>query len=283
MTNLNDKINLAEKIIRGNYLNFNNQQTFLETSSIYPFTNEDITSYFHHLKQKTNVLTVIGSGDQILNSILAGTKNFTAFDISIFPEFYLYLKLASVIALDKEEYFTYYLSNDREELFHEDIYQKIEPYLPTDAQKFWQHLYLFNDGYDIYTSLLFRQEFNFKNKTITNNPYLQENNYEKLKSILQNNPLHIKTKTCNIINTFFKEPYDLINLSNICSYYFNHNNITELLLFLKTHFTLTDHGEIINYFYSIDPATQKILESLISPHGKVEEINKKKLLIYKKI
>lgn len=86
-----DPLELAELIVRGELINFSWKKPFEELSGIYRFTNEDITSYFHHLENKERVLTVIGSGSQILNGVLAGTRNFDCFDISIFPEYYLHL------------------------------------------------------------------------------------------------------------------------------------------------------------------------------------------------
>ena len=86
MEKFNDILRLAQLIVRGSYINFGSKDNFINTSSIYKFTNEDITSYFHHLENKENILSVIGSGNQILNSILAGAKNIDCFDISVFPE-----------------------------------------------------------------------------------------------------------------------------------------------------------------------------------------------------
>ena len=275
-------ITLAQKIVRGNYLNFDRKTTFLETSSIYRFTNEDITSYFHHLENKPEILTVIGSGNQILNSILAGTRNITCFDISIFPEYYLYLQLASIASLSKEDYLNYYLSNDREELFHEKYYDLIASNLPTQYQKFWNQLYLFDDGITIYDSLLFRQDFYSKEETIQNNPYLQDNNYQKLQQILKIEPLHLQTQVCNILEYSSPKAYDLINLSNILSYYFQENNLPQYKEFFEQHFSLKPNGKIISYFYQLSDKVIINLESLLYPHGKVENINQKKLLIYKK-
>lgn len=91
---MNDPLEIAQLIVSGSYINISNKEPFISTSAIYRFTNEDIKSYFHHLQNKQHVLTVIGSGCQILNGILAKTKYFDCFDISIFPEYYLYLQLA---------------------------------------------------------------------------------------------------------------------------------------------------------------------------------------------
>ena len=100
-------IPIAQRIVRGDYINFGGKP-FLETSAVYRFTNEDITSYYHHLKDKSKILTVIGSGDQVLNSILAGCRNIDCFDISVFPEYSLYLRIAGIMELSKKEFIDYY-------------------------------------------------------------------------------------------------------------------------------------------------------------------------------
>lgn len=89
---MKDPLELAQLIVRYCYVNISNHQPFQNISGIYKFTNENIASYFHHLENKKRVLTVIGSGAQVLNGILAGSDNFDCFDISIFPEYYLTCK-----------------------------------------------------------------------------------------------------------------------------------------------------------------------------------------------
>lgn len=281
MYSLNQTIQLAQRIVRGNYLNIDKAKTFIETSSIYRFTNENITAYFQHLHRKELILSVIGSGNQILNSILAGTRNIDCFDISIFPEFYLFLQLASIITLSKEEYFAYYLSNDREELFHDTFYEKIRENLPSSYQKFWDSLYLFDDGIDIYESMLFRQDFYQKEETIEANPFLQDRNYEKLKHILKTEPISIKTSVCNIVDTpYLQKEYNLVNLSNILFYYFNSPNSYKN--FFETNFKLHQNGEIIHYFYTLSNEITEQFENTLFPNGKIEIIHYSKLLVYKK-
>lgn len=281
MYQLNEKIQLAQRIVRGNYLNINKEKIFIETSSIYRFTNENITAYFHHLQNKKTILSVIGSGNQILNSLLAGTRHFDCFDISIFPEFYLFLQLASVIALSKEEYLTYYLSDDKNLLFHEDFYEKIRKNLPIPYQKFWDSLYSFDDGIDIYESMLFRHDFYKKEEVIDNNPFLQDKNYETLKQILKIEPISIKTNVCNITKTpYLQKEYNLVNLSNILFYYFN--DYKSYKNFFETNFKLYPNGEIIHYFYNLSNNKIEQFKKILFPNGTVENIKHNKLLIYKK-
>ena len=75
----------------------------------------------------------------------------------------------------------------------------------------------FDDGIEIGESLLFRQDFYTKKMAVSYNPYLQGDNYNKLKSILLNEGIKIKTSVLDITKTKFDDKYDLINLSNILS------------------------------------------------------------------
>lgn len=277
-----DPLELAQLIVRNEYINFSWKRPFEEHSAIYRFTNEDISSYFHHLENKKKVLTVIGSGSQIINGILAGTRNFDCFDISIFPEYYLHLQLASIQALSKEDYLKYHFSEDKEELFGDDFYDKISQKLNGKYKEFWDTLYMFDDGIDIYNSLLFRHDVCLKSFVLETNPYLQGNNYEKLKHILQTESITIIPTVTDITKTKFPNEYDLINLSNILSYYYKENELKEYISFLKSNFSLTENGEIINYFYDLKPETIKIGNELLKPNGYIENIGKKRLLVYKK-
>lgn len=274
-----DELILALKIVRGNYINFSSKDAFIETSAIYRFTNEDITSYYHHLQNKEKVLSVIGSGNQILNTILGGTKKLDCFDISIFSKYYLYLQIASIISLSKEDYINYFLSDDREILFSDSLYDIISNNLSGKYKQFWDTLYNFDDGIDIYNSLLFRHDMYLKKIEIERNPYLQDNNYEKLKTILKTDAIKINPITANIINTKFNKEYDLINLSNILSYYFDKK---EYIDYLKSNFYLTDDGEIINYFYHLSDKNKEEFQQFLNPNSYIEEIGNQKLLVYKK-
>lgn len=278
-----DALEIAQQIVSGSYINISKEKTFIETSAIYRFTNEDISSYFHHLENKEKVLTVIGSGCQILNGILAKTKYFDCFDISIFPEYYLYLQLASLQTLSKEDYLKYYFSSDRDEIFNDDLYEKIREKLKGKYKEFWDGLYMFYDGIDIYNSLLFRSDVCLKNDVIEKNPYLQENNYQKLKHILEIEEIKITPKVVDITKYKFDNVYDLINLSNILTYYFNGNSLDKLIKFLDENFNLTKKGEIINYIFNMEKEKTEKIEKLIKPNGYIEDIKDKKLLVYKKI
>lgn len=276
-----DPTTLAQLIVRGEHINFG-KSTFSEESGLYRFTNEDISSYFEHLKNKDKVLTVIGSGNQVINGILAGTENFDVFDISIFSEYYLYLQLASVMALSKEEYLEYYFSDDRDVLFCDDYYDRIRRFLPKKYRDFWDGLYMFDDGYDIYNSLLFRSDICLKSFAIKCNPYLQEDNYERVKSILKYGNININSFVCDVTKVKFDGSYDLVNLSNILPYNFSGDRIGNAIEFFKESFNLTDNGEIINYVFNMSSDVEDKFRELLELNGYIEELgDNKKLLVYR--
>ena len=91
---LHDDIVSAQRIVSGADFNFGDKPFFHETSAIYKISNERTQDYYSFLIGREKVLSVIGSGDQILNLILEGTKEIDAFDISSFPKYFL-VKLSS--------------------------------------------------------------------------------------------------------------------------------------------------------------------------------------------
>ena len=159
---MKDQLELAQLIVRYCYINISNYAPFQNTSGIYKFTNENIDSYFNHLENKESVLTVIGSGAQVLNGILAGSKTLIVLIYLFFPEYYLHLQIASIHALSKEEYLKYYFSENREEEFDDCFYDNISQKLKGNYKKFWDTLFDFDDGVDIYNSTFFRQDICLK-------------------------------------------------------------------------------------------------------------------------
>ena len=60
------------------------------------------------------------------------------------------------------------------------------------------------------------------------------------------------------------------------------SNFQAYIDFMKEHFNLTDQGEIINYLFSLKQEYNEELTILLGQNGYIEDINDKKLLVYKK-
>lgn len=236
---------LAQQIVRNTSSNINKDSSFHTTSFIYKKTNEQLEELNKFLKNHKRILSVIGSGDQILNSMITKPDRIDAFDISIFPQFFLKLKLAAIEGLTKEEYLSFFFdtihpSNDE---YYDDLYfDKIRPYLDKEAEEFWSYLFEFNDWYDIYNSTLFSSEPVILKRALEQNEYLDDDNYIKLKSIIPN--VKINYFVDNLLDMNIRSDYDLIYLSNIVQYVDVHKYIDRIN-------KLTESGktEVITYIF----------------------------------
>lgn len=273
-----EPLDIAQGIVRGTYHNIG-RGNFHEESGIYRFTNENITTYFSHLQSKEEVLSVISSGNHILNAILGGSEKIDGFDISVFPEYYLYLQIAAITKLSKEEYLEYLLSNDREVVFSDKYYDKLKVNLNGKYRRFWDYLYEYNEADEIYNSLLFKTDLCLKDTVIENNPYLQENNYKKLRRILKIGKLRINTRVCDISKTKFYKEYDLILLSNVLSYCFDLSQMDGYFNCLKNNFRLKENGEIIDVDFTFSRDEER--KRRLNRNSYIEETEKGKILIYR--
>lgn len=246
-----DYKDVAQSIVRGNYSNLNGKNTFHSESFIYKKTNEKLNEFIDLLLNKDKVLSVIGSGDQILNTLLTKPSKIDAFDISVFPKFFLKLKIASIKSLSRDEYIKFFFSTTETFLdeYYDDLYfDKIRKELDIEAEDFWTYLFQYNDWYDIYNSTLFSSESVFEEQAIMQNKYLDNDEYYHLRDILQS--VQINYIESNLLDLKINDTYDLIYLSNILEYvkksaYFD--KIDEL--------SVKNKGIIISYIFGeIDKA-----------------------------
>lgn len=209
---------------------------------IYPFTTENIAGYIDkfELKEKS-LLTVGSSGDQVINAALYDCTDITLLDINPFTKFYVYLKIACLLELSRENFMKFLRYNDYhpktfEEFaknygcFDKCIYKRISPVLESlDKESFliWNKLFDSFDSLDLRTNLFFLDEYD--NKTIeTINPYLASDDaYEMTRAKIQKTD--IKFLTGNVLEVELKEKYDNIWLSNVCRYLLNPKEIKLLV------------------------------------------------------
>ena len=244
---LYEDIQKAQRIITGSYSHLRNE-TFHETSFIYKTSNEDIRSYKELLMNKEKIFSITASGDQILNSILLGSTNVTACDISCFPNYFLDLKFAAIMSLAIDEYISFFIEGKN--VFNDEVYDRIKSNLSSDNKKFWDSLFDFFEGDEIYNSTLFSHEIFNLNSARSNNLYLEEDNYKKLRLNLEKANINYINADLSNSSISFIEEYDFINLSSIL-YYGKLNNVNNYKKLLQK-FNLSDDGQIISYLYSID-------------------------------
>ncbi len=266
-------LEIAQNIVSRNYQNTSNGKAFHNTSVIYRTSNERICDYIEYLKNKKKMLSVIASGDQILNSILVNSFNIDAFDISTFPKYFLKLKMAAVMALSQKDYLNFICNENVNEEEAFDLYYGVRPYLDNETKEFWDGLLNYFDLSEIYDSLLFSSEQASSNQMISYNPYLQNNNYQELQSKLKH--AKINYLTGDISTMPLQDSYDLVNLSNII-YYLEYKTFQQTL----NRINLNNKGTIISYLYNTESLAKRnpfnsteIIKSNNGSHG---------LLLYKR-
>ncbi len=244
----NDSI-IAQQIISLKTTNLKDQM-FHTHSPIYVKSNERIEAYTNYFKDKENVLSVIASGDQILNMIYYGAKKIDAFDISTFPQYYTYLKIGAIKSLTLKEYLNFfYQINEDSEKYDDMYYYKIRENLNEFVREFWDDLFNFFDWKDINESTLFSKETISLSDVINQNIFLQnKTNYKSLQNKIDN--VAINPSVINIINEYYNynKPYDLVYLSNLI-YYINIYKYKQII----DSFNLKDNGIVLTYLYDSLP------------------------------
>lgn len=267
---------LAQKIVGLSHSNCKNTM-FHNESAIYIKSNELITEYEKYLQNKKDVLSVIASADQIITMILGGSKNIDSFDISTFPKYYMYLKLAGIMSLNVEDYLNFfYKIDDKPEVYDDLYFDLIRNNLEKEAKEFWDSLINFYDWNDITSSTLFSSEPVSVSSVLNQTSFINTESFSKLKELIPN--ININTYEGNILDIAdnFNKKYDLIYLSNII-YYVDRKEYKELLEKLK----LTDNGIALTYLYN---SLTQINNYFNENNYNVEEINNTKagLLIKRK-
>ena len=209
---------LAQGIVRGTKSNLK-KECFHSHSFIYKKTNEQLEYVTEYFKEKKRILCVIGSGDQILNALTFSPEKIVGFDISVFPKFFLKLKLAGIMSLSRDEFIEFFFDvnyNSNEDFYDDIFFYKIFPYLDEQSKNFWGFLFEYNEWYDIYNSPLFSSEVVIVKRALEQNVYLKEEKYKELKEIIPK--VKIDFIVADIINTQIENDFDLIYLSNIMQY-----------------------------------------------------------------
>lgn len=242
----------AQEIVSNSKSNLVSNTPYHENSFIYRTTNEQINKYQDFLKNRENTLSIIASGNQILNTIYEGTKNITGFDISTFPKYYLELQIAALNTFGLKDYINFIYGDIDDEEF-DDMYYTINPILEKESREFWDGLLNFFDFSEITASTLFSNEIVSPRNITKKNIYLQnEENYQRLKNNIQQVNLEYITGDIFSLAKKLDTKYDFINLSSII-YYNDLNRYKEMLETLP----LMDNGKALTYLYKIKLFSQK--------------------------
>lgn len=215
----------AIKICDGMFLNTIESEKGFQ--KIYPFTTENIAGYINEFDLKNkSLLTVGSSSDQVLNAILYGCRDITLLDINPFAKCFYYLKIASMLELDMEEYLRFLRFRDFISVFRDNMdvfniytFNKIKDtlrLLDYESYLFWDELFQMYKPLEVRDNL-FEFEENRSSVIAGSNSYLMNKEVynETKEKILETN---INFVNSDIFKVQLDRTFDNIWLSNIGTY-----------------------------------------------------------------
>lgn len=257
---LENTLKIAKNRCSGNYEKTGIPYPFF---LLYPFTTENISGYIDSFELKDKTLLTVGSSlDQALNAILKDSKSITVMDINPYTKYYYYLKKASILELDYNEFEKFLrlvsypsVFKDNKYALNIESFNKIKPLL---KELDYESYYFWNELINKYGSLRVRESiFNMdedQTKVLRKlNIYLNnEFNYKILKQKIDK--ANVSFITEDIFNINITEKFDNIWLSNICCYINDLNKIKELLI--KYSKLLNKNGELLLSYLYETPSNQ---------------------------
>ena len=226
-------------------------------SKMYPFTNENISGYIDYFPLKDHSLLTVGSsGDQVINAIDKGCTDIALLDINPYSRYYYFLKVASLISLNIDDFrlFLRFIDypkkfNNNYNVFNKQLFNKVTSelkLLDNDSYIFWNKLF---SNFD---PLLVREELFSEDEDddiCLNmfNSYLNKARYQSLKDKLK--VIKPEFITGDIFLTEVKQKYDNVWLSSIGPFLRSFDKIKEMTD--KTAKLLNDDGLLlISYLYA---------------------------------
>jgi hypothetical protein len=199
-----------------------------EEAPMYVYATEMVYSYYSLLNIKgKSILTVCGSGDQVINAYLLGAKKVVAFDLNRRVEFITKLKLAAIEALNYEEFLDFFGKNMQTRgMFNYSLYKRIKKGLDPETSRFFDRLYKefrfkgdkLAASYEYFRT---REEDSAKRTKLMNGYLKNESSYLKARERIHS--LNLEFIPCDvqklIKNKKLKnKKFDIINLSNVPDY-----------------------------------------------------------------
>lgn len=216
-------------------------------SPCYKFSNENLCGYYPKFNiDGGSVLTVCGSGDQVLSAVLYGAKKVDCFDSNRLSYYNMMLKVYAVKYLEYEDFLCFFGIADSD-FDPKKIYNMFKNNISDKSIRIFFDL-LFEKCPDI--SWMYISDSDYDGNLLNNIPYLVYDNYYKLKDLL--NSCEITFKESDLFNVFdkFQNKYNFINFSNIYDYVQNYMSFCNFVIDAKRNY-LTDDGSImINYSWS---------------------------------
>lgn len=220
---------------------------FSQISPCYLFSNENLKSYYENLDLKgKSVLTVTGSGDQVLSAILYGAKSVDTFDSNKLAYYNLMLKKYAIVSLNYDEFSKFYCLYDVYDRLKQ--YEKISQNIKEeDIKTFWNKFFFDAQDNFYYYSLGKGGPLPLIEKRI---PYMNDRNYNLLKGNIIDCKINYKNLDVFKLPLEFNDKYCFINLSNILQYILNKDKFIKLVHELSINNLLDDGSILLNYYWN---------------------------------
>lgn len=270
-TELEKDISVALKIL---YQESLTEQEQLVYAKLYPWSNENIASYYHYydLTDK-KALCVTGSGDHLLYAASAGATEIDAFDKNRLCKYYSALKIALILSHNEEDFDKHFIYKRNCVLSKKLDLKHLYSFLPEDYSIFWQELSK--------TKAFKRNKILFRFDGLPSKFNLD---YKKLQKLLSNTKINYYDMDANEFTTYTHNKYDAIFLSNILEWMPKTNRIilSEFYNLLKDNGIIYDYylkRKSVSYSYIHNPETQIITFTGLP---EIEELTEDKVLVYRK-
>lgn len=219
---------------------------FSKVSQCYLFSNENLRAYYPKFDiNNKNVLTVVGSGDQVLSAILYGAKEVDSFDSNKFAYYTFMLKRYAIMNLSYSEFKRFYFLNDNYNRLED--YKKISKNMHEENVKYiWDNIFY---TYPKNFCDCFFEASVLYHLVVERIPYMDYDSFYKLKNQLHDVNINFMNTDILKIDKFDNQ-YSFINLSNILNYCNNKEKFLKLINNLKSN-NLDDNGSILlNYYWT---------------------------------
>jgi len=208
---LEKDIKVAFEFMKGNYRGRKGKYYKMA----YNMTNEQLGLYFKYFPiNNGNVLTVLGSGDHVLQAVCCGAKSIYAFDYNPLALYMAKLKIKSLGILEHKEFLNYFYNDDYKGYFDISYYKKVRDYLDSDTMLFWDALYNKYKDYEITGRLISNGDF-YMNRGVDG--FLNKDKYYVTKNNLNN--IDVKYYCSDVFDVLNKVPRDIkfnaVFMSNI--------------------------------------------------------------------
>ena len=204
----------------------NNDNIGVDFFCLYPFTTENINGYLPYFELKGKSLLTVGSScDQAINACIAGCDDITVYDICPLTKYFYYLKLVSLLCLNRAEFLSFLCKTDYKNnrkynphLLTKKTFNKVKNILKTiDYESYYLWDFIFKNYNRRQIERLFRDDINDLAAIIFCNNYLiSDYNYELARKKLVNTMFSFYVGDISSIK--MNKKFDNIWLSNILQY-----------------------------------------------------------------